>query len=539
MEARALQPLAVVEDNDEDFEALSRVLRETTSREGVRRYASGEEALAGLLEGSDTRPALIILDLNLPGIRGMEVLAALKGDAARADGAGDRALGLLARGGHRRRLRGGRQRVPEQAAGLHGAAPDRAQHARVLADRRSARYAANDRRTGDGARGRRQPREPLRDPSLPLGRAEFDVWEAETGAEGLEMAARDPDLIVLDVHLPDINGFEVCRRLKEDERTRHIPVLQRSQSHVDDAARVHGLESGADAYLTEPVDPSVLVATARALLRVRRAENRLRLLNQVGVAARDRAHPRRRAAVRLRRRERRDRPRPDVLPVRREPPLAARDPGEDVAAELTFDADDPVAEVARTAEPRFDERQGIAPLVAYGHRLGALTVPVTLSETERELLLALSTQCAQALERAGLYEHQHHIATTLQEGLLPKSLPEIDGAEVAARYNAGARAMEVGGDFYDVFPRGGGLGDGDRRRLRPRCRGCGADRPRPPHDPRAGRSTSSTRARSCGRSTTRSWPRSAATPRASSPRVASWSAATVPCARRSPAIRRV
>ena len=112
------------------------------------------------------------------------------------------------------------------------------------------------------------------------------------------MAARDPDLILLDVHLPDINGFEVCRRLKEDERTRHIPVLQRSQSHVDDAARVHGLESGADAYLTEPVDPSVLVATARALLRVRRAENRLRLLNQVGVELVDRAHPRRRPAVR-------------------------------------------------------------------------------------------------------------------------------------------------------------------------------------------------------------------------------------------------
>ncbi len=81
MEARALQPLAVVEDSDEDFEALSRVLRETTSRAGVKRYVSGEDALAGLLEGGDTRPALIILDLNLPGIRGMEVLAALKGDS--------------------------------------------------------------------------------------------------------------------------------------------------------------------------------------------------------------------------------------------------------------------------------------------------------------------------------------------------------------------------------------------------------------------------------------------------------------------------
>jgi len=79
MEARALQPLAVVEDSDEDFEALSRVLRETASEQGVRRYVNGEDALSGLL-GDDTRPALIILDLNLPGIRGMEVLAQLKSD---------------------------------------------------------------------------------------------------------------------------------------------------------------------------------------------------------------------------------------------------------------------------------------------------------------------------------------------------------------------------------------------------------------------------------------------------------------------------
>ena len=98
-----------------------------------------------------------------------------------------------------------------------------------------------------------------------LSGGEFDVWEAETGAEGLELAARDPDLIVLDVHLPDVNGFEVCRRLKEDERTRHIPVLQRSQSHVDDAARVHGLESGADAYLSKPLDFTELRRTVLSM----------------------------------------------------------------------------------------------------------------------------------------------------------------------------------------------------------------------------------------------------------------------------------
>lgn len=104
----------------------------------------------------------------------------------------------------------------------------------------------------------------------------FTVQEADTGALALVRAAEDPDLVVLDVNLPDMSGFEVCRRLKAAPRTAHVPVLHLSQTRVDDAARVHGLDGGADAYLTEPVDPAVLVATARALLRMRRAEARLR-----------------------------------------------------------------------------------------------------------------------------------------------------------------------------------------------------------------------------------------------------------------------
>ena len=76
-----LSPLVVVEDNDEDFEALSRVLRETTARDQIVRYETGEQAVAGLLDGE--RPALVILDLNLPGIEGLDVLARVKRDPVR------------------------------------------------------------------------------------------------------------------------------------------------------------------------------------------------------------------------------------------------------------------------------------------------------------------------------------------------------------------------------------------------------------------------------------------------------------------------
>jgi two-component system, sensor histidine kinase len=82
--------------------------------------------------------------------------------------------------------------------------------------------------------------------------------------------------VLLDVNLPDINGIEVCRRIKSDAATAAVLVLQVSATFVTASDRTRALEGGADAYLIEPVEPQELVANVRALVRLREAEQALR-----------------------------------------------------------------------------------------------------------------------------------------------------------------------------------------------------------------------------------------------------------------------
>jgi two-component sensor histidine kinase len=110
-----------------------------------------------------------------------------------------------------------------------------------------------------------------------LNRAGFQVLEAGTGKEALRLArSASPQLVVLDVNLPDMSGIDVCRELKTDPATAGIMVLQVSATNIAVLDRVNSLSAGADSFLVEPMEPEELEAVARSLLRLHRVEAELR-----------------------------------------------------------------------------------------------------------------------------------------------------------------------------------------------------------------------------------------------------------------------
>ncbi|WP_419994656.1 SpoIIE family protein phosphatase [Streptomyces boninensis] len=143
------------------------------------------------------------------------------------------------------------------------------------------------------------------------------------------------------------------------------------------------------------------------------------------------------------------------------------------------DADDfPMSEVVRTMQPRFitspeEFKHGYPllwpyikplgvtaaaylPLVALGRPVGVLGLFYAdrraFTPEERNLLLALASTIAQSLERARLYDQEHDLAERLQQAMLPPSIPQVPGAEVAVRYRSPRTGLDIGGDWYDVIP---------------------------------------------------------------------------------------
>jgi CheY-like chemotaxis protein len=104
-----------------------------------------------------------------------------------------------------------------------------------------------------------------------LQQAGFDVKEAATGQEALRLAEEHPDVVLLDLHLPDISGIEICRKLKQTPSTAAIRVVHVTAAYLGSAERREALEAGSDGYLMRPIDAPQLMATIKAVLTRRAA----------------------------------------------------------------------------------------------------------------------------------------------------------------------------------------------------------------------------------------------------------------------------
>lgn len=103
-----------------------------------------------------------------------------------------------------------------------------------------------------------------------LRAAGFNIVEAAAGAEALELV-EFVSAVVLDVHLPDLLGFEVCRLLRSKPSTSDLPVVYVSAMYVTEADQRHGMQTGGNAYMVSPVDPETLLATLDQLIGDRKA----------------------------------------------------------------------------------------------------------------------------------------------------------------------------------------------------------------------------------------------------------------------------
>jgi len=305
-----------------------------------------------------------------------------------------------------------------------------------------------------------------------LGRAGYTVIEAETGHDALHKIDTTPvDLVVLDVKLPDLSGFEVCERIKTDPRHHALPVIHVSAHAVDARDRTHGLSNGADAYLTEPIEPDELIATAHAVLRYYQARQRAERLAQrmtflaettlavnLAASATELLRVACEGAARMF-----EGPAVVAAEIIDGETLAAATGGGGQAVTLRpwVDGDDPPpVGITIRSDPTANWPQvdwGTPDTVAVAVvRLRADRAPVYLAVPAGNQPPALTTlhQLAQAvaaaIEAQRSYDQEHRIALTLQRSLLPRRVPSIAGLELAVRYDPASADTEVGGDFYEL-----------------------------------------------------------------------------------------
>ena len=317
-----------------------------------------------------------------------------------------------------------------------------------------------------------------------LRRAGHTVTEVATGQDALSRVVA-AELVLLDVNLPDMSGFEVCRLIKADPRTAAIPVIQVSATAVEVADRAHGLTQGADAYLVEPTEPAELLATVTAALRYSRARQRAErtafMLSKLagatlsinaaetfdGLAA---------AAVSGAAgifsaevililempdgQSRRTSARPGSPGTeRRGGPhgLAARVAdhvlGSGLASAIATVSQDDWLRIVPDSTLRSD-----VCLAAARTRAGKTAAAIAVDragisgDEDMHILGQLAQSVAIGVEALRSSAEDHLVALTLQRSFLPVALPAMPGMEMAVRYLPASDHAEVGGDFYEALP---------------------------------------------------------------------------------------
>lgn len=109
----------------------------------------------------------------------------------------------------------------------------------------------------------------------------WTIITCQSGSEGIEMAIKEqPDTILLDIIMPEMDGFETCQKIKQEEKTKHIPIILITAMHEDKESRIKGLKIGADAFLSKPIEEEELIAQLSVMLRIKDAEDKLRKENK-------------------------------------------------------------------------------------------------------------------------------------------------------------------------------------------------------------------------------------------------------------------
>ncbi len=255
--------ILVVDDHPLNLELVTDILEASGYR--VLQAGTGEDALASV---SAQRPDLILMDIALPGMDGHDAVRTPESGSSHRSDPGDR--GDLVRDGRGQGAGDGLgvRRLPFQT----DSNPD-ADRGRVPVPRWSPGM-SEDRFNAATATGRvlvvddQEPNRLLLTEILALSGHQTEV--AASGPEALaKVVAWEPDLILLDVHMPGMDGFEVCRRLRGDSNTASLPIiLVTSLDHREH--RLKGIAAGANDYLTKPIDRTDLVLRVRNALHMRR-----------------------------------------------------------------------------------------------------------------------------------------------------------------------------------------------------------------------------------------------------------------------------